>query len=112
MANAHRHASANRIELELSFALSQLRLLVRDDGRGIDQGVLRDGGLSGHWGMSGMRERARKLGATLHLRSGPGSGTEVDLQVPGAVAYRNEAIGRRWWNRFLSRVRGDGNEHP
>jgi len=111
LANAHRHAGANRIELELLFAPSQLRVLVRDDGRGIDDGILRDGGLPGHWGMSGMRERAKKLGATLHLRSGPQSGTEVDLQVPGAVAYRNDANGQRWWHRFLRRLRGDGYEH-
>jgi signal transduction histidine kinase len=110
LTNAHRHAGANRIELELSFAPSQLRLLVRDDGRGIDEAVLRDGGIPGHWGMAGMRERAKKLGAALHVRSGPRSGTEVDLQVPGAVAYRKEAIKPRWWIRLSRRVRG-GNEY-
>lgn len=110
LTNAHRHAGANRIELELSFAPSHLRLLVRDDGQGIDETILRDGGRQGHWGMPGMRERASKLGATLRLRSGPGSGTEVDLQVPGAVAYRKEATKRRWWRRFSGRVRGGGNE--
>jgi signal transduction histidine kinase/streptogramin lyase len=86
LANAYRHAAANRIEVEVTFDPAQLRIRIRDDGKGIDGNVLANG-VPGHWGMSGMRERAQKLGARLLIRSGSGSGTDVELDIPGAVAY-------------------------
>jgi nitrate/nitrite-specific signal transduction histidine kinase len=59
---------------------------VRDDGVGIDDETLH-GGRSGHWGLSGMRERARKLGAQLAIWSHSGAGTEIDLTIPTRIAY-------------------------
>src|SRR5262249_18937044 len=59
LVNAIRHAGAEKIELELECAPQRLRILVRDDGRGIDPQVLR-AGRDGHWGLSGMRERAER----------------------------------------------------
>ena len=87
--NAFRHADANRIHVELQYLPRELKLLVRDDGRGIDAEVLRSG-REGHWGLTGMRERASRLGARLDVRSGPGSGTEVELSVPSRVAFAPE----------------------
>src|SRR5947208_11418424 len=54
--------------------------LVRDNGRGIDPQVLQQG-REGHWGLSGLRERAEKMGARLHVRSRAALGTEVELQA-------------------------------
>ena len=86
--NAFRHAAAEKIEAELDYSTSGFRLTVRDDGRGIEPQTLR-AGKDGHWGLSGMRERADRIGARLRLSSHPGSGTEVELIVPNLVAGRH-----------------------
>jgi signal transduction histidine kinase len=84
--NAFLHAEAAQIEVELTYAASGITLRVRDDGKGIPENIVA-GGRSGHWGLSGMRERSEKIGATFHLWSRPGSGTEVDLKIPARFAY-------------------------
>jgi signal transduction histidine kinase len=96
--NAFLHAKANKIELEVEYARTFVRVLVSDDGCGIDQNVL-DIGRAGHWGLPGMRERSEKIGATLKLRSRTGAGTEVQLTVPGAIAFDGQSPGK------LSRLR-------
>ena len=82
MTNASVHASARKIEVEIIFERRVLRIRVRDDGRGIDRDVLDAGGKPGHWGLTGMRERAIELGGELEVWSGAMIGTEVQLQVP------------------------------
>ncbi len=90
--NAFRHAGAKRIEVELEYAASRLRVLVRDDGRGIDPEVLQSG-RDGHWGLSGMRERAERIGARLKVWSRDEAGTEVEMSIPGHIAFRLERRG-------------------
>jgi signal transduction histidine kinase/ligand-binding sensor domain-containing protein len=85
--NAFRHARARHIELELNYSADGFRLFVRDDGIGIDEQVL-DGGRDGHWGLVGIRERAERIGAQLHVFSRPSAGTEVELDVPSKLAFR------------------------
>jgi glucose-6-phosphate-specific signal transduction histidine kinase len=85
------------------------RVLVRDNGCGIDPDVLRSG-RDGHWGLSGMRERARRIGAKLKVWSRSAGGTEVELFVPGHVAFRSNSARRRprWLTRLrLRKARGD-----
>jgi len=84
--NAVRHSQASKIEVEIAFSPAIMHLRVRDDGIGTDQETL-DRGRPGHWGLSGMRERAQKLGAHLSLWSRPGAGTEIDLVVPAKIAF-------------------------
>ncbi|MET0555370.1 MAG: two-component regulator propeller domain-containing protein [Vicinamibacteria bacterium] len=91
--NAIRHARAQHVEVEIDYAGADLRLVVRDDGCGIPGGVL-DSGREGHWGLSGMRERAEKIGGRLRLSSAAGAGTEVELTVPGRVAFGGGASAR------------------
>src|SRR5262249_30898570 len=79
--NAFRHAGAQQIEVELRYDPRELRLRVRDDGRGIESAVLSAGGREGHFGMQGMRERAKGIGGRLTVWSAAGSGTEVELSV-------------------------------
>ena len=98
MTNAFRHAQASHIEVELKYGSSQFRLVVRDDGRGIEPDILRKG-RSGHWGLSGMRERADRIGARLHVFSRASAGTEVELTVPGRVAFQDEPHGIAQWIR-------------
>jgi signal transduction histidine kinase len=87
--NAFRHAQATKIEAEITYGKRLLRVRIRDDGKGIDQKLL-DAGRDGHWGLPGMRERAGQIGARLDIWSEVGAGTEVELRVPGAVAYGTE----------------------
>jgi signal transduction histidine kinase len=84
--NAFSHSQASRIEAEITYGDRLLRLRIRDDGRGIPPDIL-ETGRSGHFGLSGMRERARQIGASLDIWSGGGTGAEIDLSVPGAIAY-------------------------
>jgi signal transduction histidine kinase/ligand-binding sensor domain-containing protein len=100
LTNALRHAKAAGVNIEVVFGAAQFRIHVRDDGAGIQADVLSSGGVSGHWGLVGMRERAQKLGARLLIRSGAGSGTDVELDIPAAVAYREDTV-VRWWRRWI-----------
>jgi ligand-binding sensor domain-containing protein len=102
--NAFRHSGATSIEIELEYAPRELRVFVRDDGLGIDPQVLRSGS-DGHWGMTGMRERAERIGGTLKVRSRAAAGTEIELRVPGHAAFDREASGRSrsWLARMFTR---------
>jgi signal transduction histidine kinase len=85
--NAFRHARAGRIEAEIRYDERGLRLRVRDDAKGIDPGLLKAGGRAGHWGLTGLRQRAKRIGAQVDLWSEAGAGTEVQLTVPASVGY-------------------------
>jgi signal transduction histidine kinase/ligand-binding sensor domain-containing protein len=101
--NAFVHANAKNIEVEIEYASTYLRVLVRDDGSGIDPQVLQFG-RDGHWGLPGMRERAERIGAVLKLRSRIGAGTELELSVPAAIAFEDEAHNSfPNWQSWLSR---------
>jgi signal transduction histidine kinase len=87
--NAFHHAEATRIEVEVRYDAHALRLRIRDNGRGIDPKILREGGSSGHWGLRGVRERAQQIGAQLDFWSEVAAGTEIQLNVPAALAYES-----------------------
>jgi signal transduction histidine kinase len=89
--NAFRHSQARRIEAEILYDEDQLRLRVRDDGKGMDPQVLEKGGRPGHWGLPGVRERAQQMGAKLDVWSETGAGTEVQLTVAASVAYHERS---------------------
>jgi signal transduction histidine kinase len=87
LVNALRHAEATRIEVEIEYLPSKLRVVVRDNGTGMDPEVLRSGRDS-HWGLLGMRERARNIGAKLEIWTREGAGTEVEISVPEHPAVK------------------------
>jgi signal transduction histidine kinase len=89
LVNAFRHSGATAIEVELEYAVKRLRVLVRDNGRGIDPLVLQSG-REGHWGLPGMRERAESIGGTLRVWSRASYGTEIELSVPSHVAFKKK----------------------
>ena len=91
LTNAFRHASALKIEIEITYNSSALRMRVRDDGVGIDKAVLSNG-QPDHWGLTGMRERARTIRAELRIWSREAAGTEVELVIPASIAYPREEI--------------------
>ena len=82
--NALRHSKATNIEAEIEYLPRRLRMVVRDNGCGMDLQVMRCG-RNGHWGLVGMRERAGSIGARLRIWSRPGIGTEIELCVPGDI---------------------------
>ena len=82
--NAFQHAGARHIEAEIRYKDHLLRVLIRDDGKGMTPKVLKEGGQPGHWGLPGVRERAKQIGAQLDFWSEAGAGTEVQLTVPVA----------------------------
>jgi signal transduction histidine kinase len=94
--NAFAHAVASHIEVEIRYDRDLLRVRIRDDGRGIDPKILEGGGQPGHWGISGMRERAQRIGAQLAFWSEAGAGTEVQLTIPAAMAYEKRRHNRRF----------------
>jgi signal transduction histidine kinase len=93
--NAFRHAEAQQIEVEFRYDQRQFRLRVRDDGKGIDATFLTAEGRTGHFGLHGMRERAKLMGGKLTVWTAAESGTEIELSIPAAHAYAAPA--RRSW---------------
>ena len=85
--NAFHHAHASRIEAEIAYDSQFFRLRIRDNGKGIDCKVLETGAREGHFGLPGVRERAKRIGAELKLWSELGAGTEAELTVPARIAY-------------------------
>jgi signal transduction histidine kinase/ligand-binding sensor domain-containing protein len=94
--NAFRHAHAHEIEVEIRYENDVFRLIVRDDGKGMDPKILKDGGRAGHWGLPGVQERARGIGARLEFLSEAGAGTEIRLTIPAAIAYERPRNGDRF----------------
>jgi signal transduction histidine kinase/ligand-binding sensor domain-containing protein len=97
LCNAFRHARATQIEVELRYGNEQLRLRVRDDGKGMDPELLTGAGREGHFGLPGMRERAKLIGGKLAVWSALDSGTEVELSIPASHAYAASSSPRRSW---------------
>jgi signal transduction histidine kinase/streptogramin lyase len=113
LVNAFRHSRASKIEVEIDYSASNLRMLIRDNGCGIDPQVLR-AGRDGHWGLPGMRERAEKVGAKLRLWSRAAAGTEVELTVPSHIAFQSHPSmrPRHWISRFHPRPTAHESKKP
>ncbi|HEX8764290.1 MAG TPA: triple tyrosine motif-containing protein, partial [Candidatus Acidoferrum sp.] len=99
--NAFRHSKGQKIEAEITYGESEFLLNIRDDGSGIDPAVGNQGARAGHWGLPGMRERAKRFGGKLEVWSEHGAGTEIKLSVPAAIAYGKSDARPRFW--FLRR---------
>jgi signal transduction histidine kinase/ligand-binding sensor domain-containing protein len=93
--NAFHHAQGSRIDVELRYDDRAMRLVVRDDGRGIGPETLSAGGREGHFGLNGMRERAKLIGGKLSVWTSEGAGTEVELVIPASQAYANPPAQQR-----------------
>jgi len=106
--NAFKHAHAHRIEVEIRYDERQFRLRVRDNGKGIRTELSNDGEPPGHYGLRGMRERAKLLGGKLTVWSELDSGTEVELRLPATNAYLTADGGKR--SRSAGRFPGKGME--
>ena len=95
LTNAARHSGANAIQVRVSFERNRLRVIIEDNGLGMDatESVARR---DGHFGLVGMRERAEVIGGRLTIRSALGQGTAIELSVPAGTAYKQK---RRWFSK-------------
>jgi signal transduction histidine kinase len=81
LANALKHAHAGRIDITIEYLPEEVRLTVSDDGQGLAPGML-EHSANPHFGVLGMRERARKIGAALKIDGNPGAGCTVSIVLP------------------------------
>jgi signal transduction histidine kinase len=77
LANVRKHASASTVAVRLWYAAGRVRLEVTDDGVGFDPAAV-----NGGYGLRGMRGRVAEAGGTVTVRSAPGDGTSVLVEVP------------------------------
>jgi signal transduction histidine kinase len=106
LVNALRHSQANRIELEMEYTAKNFRVLVRDNGIGINSTAIQQGH-DVRLGLSGMRERADEIGGQLRVWSKANAGTEVELTIASQLAYESGSTPRRWfdgWHRGRPKV--------
>jgi len=110
MRNAFHHSGAKQIEVEIHYDDRRLRMRVRDDGKGIDPKLISEDGREGHFGLRGMRERAKLIGGKLTVWSELDAGTEVELRIAAARAYTVPAEGQRMQltEKFLAKLSGRG----
>jgi signal transduction histidine kinase len=89
--NAARYAQASLITLQVDYGRQEFQLTVRDNGRGLAgaRAGAGDGRDGAHWGMQGILERARLIGADLHVDSAAGSGTTIALRIRKNLAYES-----------------------
>jgi signal transduction histidine kinase len=77
--NAHRHGKATHVRCNLHYSLDGFTLEVEDNGHGFDSTQPPP---VGHFGLTGMRERANKIQAQLYLSSNPETGTKIRVYLP------------------------------
>lgn len=104
---AERERIARALDVTLQYTPSTLVVTIADDGIGLPSDVDAERGRAAHWGIPGMRERARTLGAALTVDVAPGAGTTWTLRVPAAIAFawpsvrpvpaRSRSYGRAPW---------------
>lgn len=94
--NALMHSGCTRIVMDINYDRRKLEMFFRDNGRGIDSSIQKAGGRMGHWGLAGMRERAKRIGGILEINSEPHKGTVIVLKVPSARAYATQKRPSPW----------------
>jgi two-component system, NarL family, sensor kinase len=82
LANARKHAEAGSIAMTLTANNHWARLIIQDDGQGFEPETLAQVTGHDHFGLTGMGERVKLLGGTLHILSEPGAGTRIDVSIP------------------------------
>jgi signal transduction histidine kinase/ligand-binding sensor domain-containing protein len=85
--NALRHSGSAEVVARLSYGPARFTLEVRDRGKGLDDAVRKSGHRYRHWGLTGMRERAARIGGKLAIHSAPGDGTAVVVTLRARLVY-------------------------
>jgi signal transduction histidine kinase/ligand-binding sensor domain-containing protein len=97
--NSYQHSGASKVGVTINYSPARLEMAICDNGTGIAPDILSTG-RKGHWGLSGMRERANSIGGELAIRTAPSTGTEIIVSVPGKLAYRTSGDRSRWQRFF------------
>ena len=87
--NAYRHSRAKHIETEIEYRSAELRIAIRDDGCGIDAKRLLQ---SENRGLQEMSALAERIGGRLRIFSKIATGTEIELCVPGRIAFEESKV--------------------
>lgn len=85
--NALSHGRAEQIRVKVHYGRRFLQLSCRDDGVGIPEDIVRSSGREGHWGLKGMQERAKSIGARFSILTNEGAGTEIEVRLCSGLAY-------------------------
>lgn len=101
--NAIAHAKARHINIFVEYGLRNFHLRIADDGIGIDADTLTRG-REGHWGISGMRERAASIGSVITIATQVPGGTDIDLKVPATIAYARVGQDRFGWSSRFRKI--------
>jgi len=104
VSNAIQHSGANMIRLDIMYQPAHFFMSVTDDGCGIDPKT-QELGRPGHWGIAGMRERAKSIGGRLRILPHIPRGTVVEISLRAAVAYTAPPRKRKSsiWSHYLWR---------
>jgi signal transduction histidine kinase len=102
--NAYQHAAASSIRVNLEYRTRSLTMTIIDDGLGFDSDTARGAAESAHFGLIGIRERARQLGARLHINSKAKMGTQIEIIVPARTAFQG-AFKWPWQRRGSATLR-------
>ena len=92
--NVKKHAGAQNLMVQLEYGPAEIAVEVRDDGRGFDANNVNGSApdsAPGHYGLTGMRERAASVGGKLEITSEPGSGTTVRLRAPAPKGLKEQS---------------------
>jgi signal transduction histidine kinase len=100
--NSYQHSGADRMAVRLSYG-ENLTFSVQDNGRGIDPEIAAHG-KNDHFGLRGMRERAKRSGGTLTISSSAESGTSLELVIPGEKVFLH---GSPAWRMLWMKLRGN-----
>jgi signal transduction histidine kinase len=100
LANAFKHANASEVGVLIRYA-EEFCVECSDNGSGIDALVLERGGVEGHWGLKGMQERAKRIGARFEIKRREGGGTNVSIALSARRAYMSSEgdSGDRFYER-------------
>ena len=88
--NAVRHSQGRNIQVDLTMEGQELLLNISDDGTGFDPSLAN--ALQGHFGITGMKERAAKLGGHIEITSSAGNGTVVQVRLPAVPPNLDEPL--------------------
>ena len=104
LSNVRQHSKASRATVRLSYDVSEVRVLVSDDGCGFEpsqtKGVL---SAAGGFGLTSMQERARLAGGNLEIRSASGRGTQINATIPYQVGTERPPVTQHTANAVLSK---------
>jgi signal transduction histidine kinase len=101
LTNMLRHSRAKSAEIALTYGEDEFMMKCCDNGAGLAPSILSRGKRDGHWGLVGMRERVSSINGKLKLWSSPGSGTEIEVRVPGRTAYQAPSTRSKWYLRLF-----------